>query len=189
MSYPTFHLIRGAIDANTEPLTLAVAKLHVKEDGDDQNTAIQALCTAAREQCEAETGRSLVNGPLTLTLDGFPCDAIRIPVGVANVANVTIAYVDANGATQTLANTEYRVLQRQNDYPEIVPVYGTSFPATRCEPDAVTVTFDCGDQTVAESLKAGMLLVLGYLFENREPKPVERNAIHWLWNPHRLVGF
>jgi hypothetical protein len=106
---------------------------------------------------------------------------------VANVANVSITYTDANGVTQTYANTDYRVLQRQNDFPEIVPVYGTSFPTTRCERDAVTVAFDAGAQTVDTALINSMLLFLTYLWENRSPTKVEQDVINWLRNPYRLL--
>jgi uncharacterized phiE125 gp8 family phage protein len=188
-TYPDWHLERGDIVANTEPVTLDVAKMHIRATGNADDVLIQTLCTVAREACEAATNRYLVEGPVTLRLDVFPASGIVIPVGVANVANVTIQYVDVNGDTQTLANTAYRVLQRQHDVPAIVPAFDADFPDTRCERDAVTVTFTCGAQTVAESLKAGMLLTIGYLYENREPKPVELNAINWLWNPAKVVWF
>jgi uncharacterized phiE125 gp8 family phage protein len=167
-------------------LALEAAKLHLRVDANTEDALISALCTAVREDCENDTNRALVDGSFTLKLDAFPCFRIVLPVGAANVANVAITYTDPNGATQTLAANTYAVLQRQDDFPAIVPVYGTSFPSVRCQPDAVTVTFNV-TASVPESLKASMKLHLGYLFENREPTKQETFAIDALRSAYRLV--
>lgn len=185
MTHPEWHKLRGAVDANTEPITLAAAKLHLVVSGNAQDSLIAALCTAVREDCENETNRVLVNGSFTLKLESFPCRII-LPVG-CSVANVSIAYVDADGESQTLDSNTYSVLQRQDSFPEIVPVYGTSFPSTRCQADAVTVTWDATPSVVPEALKASMKLHLGYLFENRSPEKAETFAIDALRNAYRLV--
>lgn len=189
MTYPEWHKLRGSIDANTEPLTLTDAKLHLRVDGNTEDALIAALCTAVREDAENDCNRAFVNGPFTLKLGAFPCDRIVLPVGVANVANVSISYVDSDGASQTLDASGYTVLQRQDDFPEIVPVYGTTFPDTRCQPDAVIVTFASGDAAVPEAVKASMKLQLAYLFEHREPTTPETFAIDALRRPYQLVWF
>jgi uncharacterized phiE125 gp8 family phage protein len=185
-TYPEWHLTRGNVTLDSEPVTLAVAKAHLRVSSNSQDTIIASLLTAAREACEHDTNRALVDGDFTLKLAGFPSYAIVLPIGVANVANVSIQYVDSAGDTQTLDANTYTVLQRQNDYPEIVPVYGTSFPATRCQDDAVTVRFESGPQSVAESLKSSIKLQIAFLFEQREPTQPETTAIEALRAPYRL---
>jgi uncharacterized phiE125 gp8 family phage protein len=193
MTYPNWSLLRGSVDANTEPVTLAQAKLHLRVDHDDENAAISLLCTGARETCEAFTNRALASGTWTLKLDAFPYELIRIPVGVANLSVQSINYVDADGVEQTWANTEYLVLQRQDQFPEIVPAYGWSFPSTRCQRDAVTISFTAEDSPCPTALVQGMLLQIGHLYEQRESTvvgtsatvlPLGRNA---LWSPYRLT--
>jgi uncharacterized phiE125 gp8 family phage protein len=170
MRYPDWNLTRGAVDANTEAISLGVARAHLKIEGtawDSENTAVQALCTAARQQCELHTNRALAVSTYTKKLAGFPCGNIVLPVGAANVANVSVTYTDANGESQTLATNAYSVLQRTDSFPEIERAYATSWPATRPQSDAVTVTFTAGASTVSDALKAGMLLFITHLYENR----------------------
>jgi uncharacterized phiE125 gp8 family phage protein len=183
-SHIVWSLTAGEPDANTEPVSLARAKTHLRDAvPDSSNTEVQAMIATARQLCEAQTNRSLVNRTYTLTLDSFPY-CLTLPVGLSNVANVVISYVDTNGDTQTLGNTHYRVLSRQDGFPEIVPVYGEWFPVTRYQRDAVTITCESGTQTVPAALVNGMLLVLGYLWESRTPTMVEKQCIDWLWSPY-----
>jgi uncharacterized phiE125 gp8 family phage protein len=186
MTYPVWHKLRGAIDANSEPLTLTDAKLHLRVDGNTEDPLIAALCTAVREDAENECNRALVNSPFTMSLHTFPCGSIVLPIG-CQVANCVVTYVDADGVTQTLDPNAYTVLQRQNDFPEVVPVYGTSFPTTRSQPDAVTVTWDATPYPVPEALKASMKLQLAYLYENREPTKPETFAIDALRQSYQLT--
>jgi uncharacterized phiE125 gp8 family phage protein len=192
MSNPNWFLSRGDVDANTEPISLAVAKLHLIVSGNAQNTAIQALCTAARQQCENFTNRALAVSPYTLKFDRFPCGSIVLPVGAANVANVSITHIDANGVSQTVDANTYTVLQRQDSFPEIALDYSETWPVTRCQQDAVTVTFNAGAATVPDALKQGMLLYIGHLFENRTAVVVGTiatevpMAVDALWAPYRI---
>lgn len=188
-----FNLSRSAVDANTEPISLAVAKLHLRVSGTSENAAIQSLCAVARQQCEAFTNRALAVSTYTLKLDAFPCGPLVLPVGVANVANVVITYTDTDGDTQTWDDEAYTVYQREDSFPEIAPVYGTTYPATRPETDAVTVIFTVGTFSVFDALKAGMLLYIGHLYEHREAVVVGTPAftlpfaVDALWSPYRIV--
>jgi uncharacterized phiE125 gp8 family phage protein len=192
MSRPEFHLIRVSEDANTEPVSLTAAKAHLRVSSNAHDTLIQTYLTAARRRCEAYTNRVLINGSFVLTFDGaFPCDAIVFPVGVANVANVSISYIDTEGESQTLEANTVTVAQRSDDFPLIVP--NTSFPSTRYQPNAVTVAFDSGDQSVDFMLKAGILLFTSHLYHNRESVIVGTIAaelpqgVPFCWEPERLL--
>jgi Phage gp6-like head-tail connector protein len=55
-----------------EPVTLADAKLHLRESDTGQDTLITALVTAARKAIEERCRRSLVTQTWMVTLDQFP---------------------------------------------------------------------------------------------------------------------
>ena len=180
-------LTRGPVDANSECITLVQAKLHLKVDTDADDSLIAPHITTARQDCEDFTNRWLVPGPGTLRLDRFPVyDAIVIPVGIANLVINSVSYIDSDGQPQTWANTEYTVYQRQNACPEIAPVYGSRYPVTRPERDAVTITFTVGTAPVDAKLVSGMLLLMGFLYENREPNALSRRSIDSLWTPYHV---
>jgi uncharacterized phiE125 gp8 family phage protein len=161
--------LRKTTDATVEPVTLAEAKAHLRVSDSAQDTYIGALITAARTTCEERMQRTLIHTDWTLTLDAFP-DAI--PLRMPRVVSVTsVQYVDTNGATQTLASTEYQV-DNQSEPGWIVPAYGKSWPSTRDQANALTILYRCGygaDATlVPMPIKQWILLQIGAMFENRE---------------------
>lgn len=156
----------------SEPLTLAEARLHLREDfGDDDH--IESLIVAARQYCETYTNRAFITTTFRLTLDAFPCgDVIELPR--PNLLTVTsIQYVDENGDTQTFSSSDYSV--DTGSLPgRIVLGYAESWPTTRCQRNAVTVNYTAGygatATSVPDTIKSAMRLVLGDLWENREGK-------------------
>lgn len=65
-----------------EPVSLTEAKAHCNIESDfvEDDDAIEAFIAAARESCEARTGRQLVSATYVLRLSGFPCvDVIELP--------------------------------------------------------------------------------------------------------------
>ena len=93
----------------SEALNRTEVKDHLREDGTDQDTLIDALIVAAREAAEGFTNRALINRTWDLRLDGF-LEEIRLPRPPLMAVD-SIKYVDTNGDTQTLATTEYTVDQ------------------------------------------------------------------------------
>jgi uncharacterized phiE125 gp8 family phage protein len=55
-----------------EPVTLAVAKAHLRVDISDDDTLIPYYLAAARRLCEKEVRRAFVTSTWDLVLDGFP---------------------------------------------------------------------------------------------------------------------
>lgn len=151
-----------------EPLTLAEAKAHLRVDGIDEDSYITALIVAARQGAESVTGRALMTQTLELAMDAFP-DLISIPrPPLASITSIT--YVDEDGVTQTLAPSAYAVNSHAQPA-AIAPVYGTAWPATRAQANAVLVRYVAGYATAADvpqEIKQWMLLRIGMLFENRE---------------------
>ena len=123
-----------------EPISRDDAKLWLRLDHTTEDTLVDSLIQMVREQIE-ERGIAVVTQTWDLRLDGFP-SVIRIPkTPIESVSS--ISYIDANGDTQTLAESKYTV-DVQSTPARIVPAYGTSWPSTRSEPNAVTVRFVAG---------------------------------------------
>lgn len=154
---------------SVEPVTLAEAKLHCKVDGNDDDTLITSLITAARLNAEHRTGRVLITQTWDITFDGFPDDSLDLPFPpLQSVTSIT--YLDSNGASQVLANTEYQVIINELSG-RVVPAYGKAWPGTRPQPGAVTVRIVAGyglAVAVPQSIKNWMLLIIGTLYAQRE---------------------
>ncbi len=72
----------------------------------------------------------------------------------------SVEYVDTDGATQTLASSGYQFDAKGR----LSPSYGNSWPSTRSQYDAVTVTYIAGEThagNVPEDIKHAMLLMIG----------------------------
>ena len=183
-----------------EPLTLTAAKLHLRVSTDDEDSLITSLIVAARETFETRTGRKVSSQTWDLKLDAFPCNEIELPFPpVTSVTSVT--YTDANGISQTWSSTLYTTslpAGPQAGLACLYPIYGEIFPATRWVKNAVTVRFVCGYGTtnnpLPDAVLAGMKLLIGHWFENREAVIVGSTveelpmAVDALWWPYWMKG-
>lgn len=183
-----------------EPVSLSEAKLHLRIDDNADDVLIGALITAARQHAEHDTRRALVSQTWKQVLDQFPSEEdTAISLGLAPVASVvSVLYIDADGQEQTLAPSAYK-LDKITEPCRLVPAYGTSWPSTRSEINAVSITYTCGygaPEVVPESIKRWMLLRIGALYEYREEVLAGRNImlaplpfVDALLAPYRLLEF
>jgi hypothetical protein len=184
-----------------EPLTLAEAKLHARQDFDDDDTLFTALIVAARNWAETYTGRQLVTATWRLSTDQFPYfegsggrglaftaglpgyspfaayasyGAIRLPR--PPLQSVTsIVYDDTTGTPQTLDPTLYRV-DADSEPARITPAYGEIWPTARAQTNAVRVTYTAGHGNAAavpQAIKQALLLMIGHWYVNREAVAAE----------------
>lgn len=155
-----------------EPITLAEAKAHLRVDTADEDGLITSLITVARAVAEAYTNRALVTQTLELTLDAFPGGDGIIELPRPRLQAVTsVTYVDESGLARTMTTSEYQVDARAEPG-RVAPAYGTTWPATREQFNAVTIRYTAGygaAAAVPESIKAAIKLLVAHLFENREP--------------------
>ena len=110
----------------------------------------------------------------------------------------SIVYIDPNGATVTMASTDY-IVDDVSEPARITPAYGTSWAATRNQTNAVTVTFTCGygsAEDVPHAIKQWMLLQIAAMYENREADVVIPRAVllsmpfaDGLLAPYRVITF
>lgn len=129
----------------TSPAALAVsladARAAARANGTDQDAEIEIRVRAVTAEAEHITGRSIINRTYEVTLPGF---AEQIPLPSSPLAEVvSLKYLDAGGATQTLAASAYVVdLGILPGFVARAP--GTNWPATKDHPQAVTLTVVCG---------------------------------------------
>lgn len=187
---------------SVEPVSLIEAKAHLRVDVTDDDGYISALIVAARQAAETITRRALITQSWAVTLDQFPAPGQNVgsanwygpqwgnspgPLTTLRADGRTgfeiflshcplisvdsITYTDSDGNTQTLAASAYKV-DLVSEPARIVPAYGTTWPATRNEINAVTVTYTCGygaaGTNVPQAIKSWMLVRIGAMYENRE---------------------
>lgn len=187
-----------------EPLTLAEAKLHLREDLSEQDALITALIVAAREYAELYTGRAFITQTLELSLPAFPACEIEIPRPPLQEIEY-IKYTDTDGAEQTLNDALYQV----DPYAEpgvVKPAYGEVWPSTRSdEYNAVRIRYvagyaplgspptDAPASGVPELVKQWMRVRIAQLYEHREAvvtgtivAPIPKDFVDGLLTPLRI---
>lgn len=153
-----------------EPVSLALAKRHLRIDHDEEDELIKAWIPAARELCEARTGRRFGEQVLRLTLNCFPSGLIELPV--APVSDVSLlSYYDDAGDVVTLEDEDFDAVYSvwlDHNPPLVFPLADNAWPTTESgRRGAVTVEFTAGAGEVPEMVKAAMLLTIGSWDENR----------------------
>lgn len=152
-----------------EVMTLEQAKKHLRVDFTDDDEDIEAYLMASRAHVEGFLKQSLLAATWQYRIDHCWPREIRLPVGpIRTTTGLSIQYVDADGATQTLAITEYQVSLGITCV--IRPAWSKSWPTLRPIMDAITVTFKAGELFVADVkpvFVAAVKLELTNLYENR----------------------
>lgn len=125
-----------------EPVTVDEIKLAGRITGTALDARITSLIPAARRLAESLTGRALILQTWECVLDAFPENDLRI--GMLPIQSVTsVKYFDPDGVLQTMDPGDY-VLDVDTLPGWLLPAYGVSWPATRCQAQAVTVRFVAG---------------------------------------------
>jgi len=152
-----------------EPLTLAEARAacRIEDVVHDADDMLLGLIYAATRAAEGYTRRALITQTWDLTLDFFPEWVIYIPKPTLQ-SITSITYVDENGVTQTLATDQY-MIDVNSEPARITPAWGTVWPSTRWQMNAVTIRFVAGyglAAAVPEGIKSWMKIRIKHLFDN-----------------------
>jgi uncharacterized phiE125 gp8 family phage protein len=185
--------------SETEPISLAEAKLFLRVDIADDDVLIEHLIQAAREMVESISRRALVSQTWNYILDNWPGgDTITLPLPpLQSVEEIT--YLDQDGDESTFSSDSY-VVNTDAEPGKVVLAYGESWPDESLYPTgAITVQFICGYGDaidVPEKYRLAMRLLINHWYENREavqttgamPKevPLAVEALLWL---DRNMGF
>lgn len=176
-----------------EPLSLTEVKQHLRISHNDDDAMLAIYLAAARQWIDGPDGwlsRAIMTQVWELTLDAFPCSEIRLPLIPVQSID-TIKYDDADGLEQTMPNTDY-FLDNPAHPSWVLPMEDTGWPTTMATANAVRVRFVCGYANAAAvpgPLKAAVLLMTGWLYENREAKPEDaltQGAVRMLLNPYQM---
>lgn len=128
------------------------------------------LITAARAQVEQDTGLVAYTGTFTYKMTDWPYGDVFALDDVRPVTSITsIAYLDTDGASQTLATTVYQ-LETAAVKQFVRLKYSQNWPAIRGDINGITVTFVAGHASVAaipQRFKQACLLLINHWFENR----------------------
>ena len=174
--------LRLVTAATIDPVTLTEAKTHCRVDGTDDDALLTSLITAATQHISdgknGWLGRALITQTWELLLDTFPTNEIRVPL--PPLQSVTfVKYVDEDGVTQTISASDYEV-DLASEPGWIIPVIDVDWPTPMQTINAVTVRFVCGygnaTTDVPEAIRAGMLLLIGHWYAQREAVVVGQQA-------------
>lgn len=173
--------IKTITEPAAEPVSLEMARKQCKVDAEgsppthEDDDLLQLFTTAAREWCEAYTGRTIAQKTLELALDEFPDEDILLERGpVAGIVSIT--YIDGDGAEQTVDAANYTLDQYQQQT-WVIPAADFAWPATLETVNAVKVRYVAGyttdsdspnDLPLPKSIQVAMLLVLAHLYKHRE---------------------
>lgn len=135
---------------NIEPLTVAEAKASpaLRIDGAIDDAYIGALITAARQECEQATGRTLITTTWEALLEAFPTAGIRLPW--PNVQAITHIKWNDGTTLQTLAPSAY-ALDATLQPPTVVLAPGNAWPNVASVANAVQVRYTAGFDNPADA--------------------------------------
>jgi uncharacterized phiE125 gp8 family phage protein len=155
----------------TEPVTLADAKAHLRIDADDEDALIAQLITAARMFIERMLGQALVTQSWSYFLDYWPRGGcIALPLAPVQAVDAVKVH-DAAGGAVTLETSAYAV--DTLSVPARLVLRGATPSSTTRELNAFEVAFTAGYGDEAEDVPApiaqALLLLVAHWFERREP--------------------
>lgn len=152
------------------PVTLAEAKAHLRVIDSADDAMIQIYLDAAVSNLDGRQGllgRAIVTQTWELVYDEFPCGPIELPLGPLQSVT-SVKYFDTAGIEQTLAPAAYSV-DAASDPGWLAPT--ADWPATFDMVNAVVIRYVAGyglAAAVPAAIKAGILLMIGDMYENRE---------------------
>lgn len=176
-------MYKVTVQPTIEPVSLADAKvwLKVHPDVTDDDDLIRSLIKAARVWAESGTGQALMEQTIAQVWDCVP-NYRTFELSVSPVISVsTVGYLDANGAYQTWAASNY-TLDDISIPARVVVKSSVSLPTTASEadyPNIWKITYKAGNATslsVDANIKTAMLLQITLMYENREDMPLGRES-------------
>lgn len=151
----------------TEPVTATQAYEQCRIETSEQasfSTQIARLITVARAHAENYCNVRFGTRSAVVNCNSWT-DLARLPDAPVN-SITSITYVDADGATQTLATSVYE-LRSEGLEAAVVLKYAQAWPSIR-PGSRITVTASVGYSTTPEDVVHAMLLGISDMFHGRE---------------------
>lgn len=179
----------------TEPLSLAMAKAHLRVEHTEEDQLIDAITKAARKRLETWLSWALLTQTWEYALDAAPCAGAPILLPIVPLQAVTsiTTYDPANVGT-VFAASNYLV-DTISQPGRVILNEGTSWPTGLRAANAVVTRYVAGftdAHLIPEDLGAALSLLIGHLYEHREIVCNEElfvvpHGIQALAAPYRLV--
>jgi uncharacterized phiE125 gp8 family phage protein len=155
------------VESAAEPVTLADAKAHLRIAHDSEDTLLQGLIRAAREDLERATGVALIDQSWRLALDAWPSQgcALLCVHPVREILSVTAYGTEGEASLLDPADYELDALSRParmhfNKRPSPLRIF-----------DGIEIDFSAGygeaGADVPDLLKRAILLLVGHWYEFR----------------------
>lgn len=156
-----------------EPITLALAKAHLRLETVDEDTLIEDLIRAAREHLEQTTGLALMARSFRLYRDGWPEDGlIQIAKGPVQTVDAVTVY-DAAGLPLELALAGAVLDGRSRPARLLLPLRPEPGQALNGIEIDFTAGFGETAADVPDTLKRALLLHVAHLCEFRGAVPTD----------------
>jgi len=151
------------LDASSEAISLTEVKNQIRVTTTADDDAFRLFIAAVRRKTEWILGKTLITSTWEYKLDSFNCE-ICLPMSPIQSIS-SISYVDTDGDTQSFTDFQF------DRFGRLAPAYGFTWPSTRTQYDAVTITYIAGEVdagNVPEDIKHAMLLLVGASDVGRE---------------------
>lgn len=135
-----------------EPLSLALAKSHLRVDSTDDDNLIQGLITAARVHCEGFQNRAYLQQTWDLWLDAWPPgDHIDIPLPPLQSVESVKHY--GTDDTEYTFSTDYCDVDDKGFRGRVALKYGVTWPSMTLRPtNGIVIRFVAGYETYAATV-------------------------------------
>lgn len=160
-----------------EPVTLEEAKQHLRIDGNEEDSLIAALITAARQKAEDYTRRAFITQTWELALDSA-CGVLHLPrPPVQAVETITVDGVAVAAENYALVSPDVLHIK--------VPLYAAN-------PGGVVIRYRAGygdtSADVPQVIRQAILMLVAHLYEHRGDEVVELPpAVKTLLQPYRVM--
>jgi uncharacterized phiE125 gp8 family phage protein len=162
-------------ESKSQLISLDEMKMHLRIDGTEQDPYLEHLLSSARIFVEQVTGLSLVKRTWRYQFDQFPVEKVFLYLPFPPVQSITsFQYVDRNGELKVLIEGSDFVVDLASQPARIAPLL--LWPEARNQPNAVTIDYVSGFDSIPSSIKHAMLLLMGHWYEHRES--VAMGAFH-----------
>lgn len=162
----------------TEPVSLAEAKVHLEYQGTAKDGYINSLIKTARRICEGYSGLSFVTQERAIKMDHFPIYKRYIEVPYGPVKSIdSFTYTHDDGNTVTLVEDTDFVADYDSGVCRLYPIDDEGdidlWPTdVKKKPNAIVINYTAGydDATnpIPEQAKQAILMQLAAMFEQRE---------------------
>lgn len=157
---------RVLVTPPVEPVTLSEAKQHLRVDVPDDDALIQRCVASARRWAESYSRRAFASQTWDVYYSAWSA-AFEIPLPpLQNV--VSVSYRTSAGETLVVSPAVY-LADTVAEPGRVLLAPGQSWPSVPLWPvNPVVIRAAVGYITVPDDIKAAILLLAGYLYENRE---------------------